>query len=106
MTMGRKVHGCEPFNSLYRGACMVPLGLLESYSHLCSSRLYTVGPCITTVFPGDVCPLDALVGECDENLSATNCICGEGFKYQRTQCIGKFLLKTSSKDDNDVYVHR
>ena len=85
MTM---VHGCEPLQFTLQGACMVPLGLLESHSHLCSSQLYTVGPCITTVFSGDVCPLHTLVGECDEDLSATNCICDEGFKYQRTQCIG------------------
>ena len=68
-------------------APLCPL-LLESRSHLCSSRLYLVGPCITTVFPGDVCPLDALVGECDEDLSAINCTCEPGFTGDGVTCDG------------------
>ena len=54
--------------------------------------IYIIGPCITTVFPGDVCPLEAVVAACDRaNLSAIDCTCDEGFEFQRTRCIGNFI---------------
>lgn len=48
-----------------------------------------IGSCITTVFPGGVCPLGIEVAECNPgNLSATNCICEEGFKFAKAHCLG------------------
>ena len=46
----------------------------------------SLGECITSVLPSDVCPLRSMNFECGSSLNASSCVCDEGF--QSPMCTG------------------
>ena len=46
------------------------------------------GPCITSVLPDEVCPLDATSTTC-EDFNATICLCEEGYTHRDRMCLGE-----------------